>query len=74
VLSGEGDGRVEREGFESVEKGGVVDVDRVLRDGKELDLSVLGTPWKRVLRHVASVKVEDAGRKKRKRQRCWRWT
>jgi len=27
--------------------------------GKELDLSVVGTPWKRVLRHVASVKVEE---------------
>ena len=27
--------------------------------GKELDLSEVGTPWKRVLRHVASVKVEE---------------
>ena len=27
--------------------------------GKELDLSVVGTPWKRVLRHVASVKVDE---------------
>src|SRR5882757_5976503 len=34
VLSGEGDGRVEREGLNSIEKRGVVDVDRVLRDGE----------------------------------------
>src|SRR5882757_7189230 len=34
VLSGEGDGRVEREGLNSIEKGRVMDVDRVLRDGE----------------------------------------
>src|SRR5882757_7053063 len=27
--------------------------------GKELGLSGVGMPWKRVLRHVASVKVEE---------------
>ena len=34
VLSGEGDRRVEREGMNSIEKGRVMDVDRVLRDGE----------------------------------------
>src|SRR5882757_7375947 len=34
VLSGEGDGRVEREGLNSVEKRGMMDVDRVLRNGE----------------------------------------
>src|SRR5882757_228580 len=34
VLSGEGDGRVEREGLNSIEEGGVMDVDRVLRNGE----------------------------------------
>ena len=34
VLSGEGDGRVEREGLNLVEERGVVDVDRVLGDGE----------------------------------------
>jgi len=34
VLSGEGDGRAEREGLNSVEERGVVDVDGVLRNGE----------------------------------------
>src|SRR5882757_2918075 len=34
VLSGEGDGRVEREGLNSIEEGGVMDVDRVLGNGE----------------------------------------
>jgi len=34
VLSGEGDGRVEREGLNSIEEGRVMDVDRVLGDGE----------------------------------------
>src|SRR5882757_697600 len=34
VLSGEGDGGVEREGLNSVEKRGVMNVDRVLGDGE----------------------------------------
>src|SRR5882757_3196675 len=34
VLSGEGDWRVEREGLNSIEKGGMVDVDRVLGNGE----------------------------------------
>src|SRR5882757_7601128 len=34
VLSGEGDGRVEREGLNSIEKRGVMDIDGVLGDGE----------------------------------------
>src|SRR5882757_5734376 len=34
VLSGEGDGRVEREGLYSIEKSGMMNVDRVLSDGE----------------------------------------
>ena len=34
MLSGEGDGRVEREGLDAIEKGGMMDVDRVLRNGE----------------------------------------
>ena len=34
VLSGEGDGGVEREGLNSIEEGGAMDVYRVLGDGE----------------------------------------
>jgi len=48
-----------REGSNSIEEGGMMDVDRVLGDGEGARLVVVGTPWKRVLRHVALVKVEE---------------
>src|SRR5882757_7328520 len=67
VLSGEGDGRVEREGLNSVEESGVMDVDGVLGDGEGARL--VGGGYTLETSPSPRSFGESGGRRRRRRRR-----